>query len=165
LNDDEVELQRDQVLRVNNTHPLPRGQSTELLPEMTTNLPARSAAQRVPAAICEWLNRISASPFCGLIRRASTGRGAAVGGGIGGIGAIGGYFGGECLGEKVVDEIDGCGGSSPSVCEIRTDPVRRRPFSRVAAFFGSSRFPVGRGCRAGILTGVFPPEKMFGKSS
>ncbi len=71
---DEVELQRDQFLRVNNTHPLPRGLITELLPEVSTNLPARLAARKVPAAICDWLNRNPTSPFCELIRRASSGR-------------------------------------------------------------------------------------------
>ncbi len=73
---DEVELQRDQFLRVNNTHPLPRGLITELLPEVSTSLPARLAARKVPAAICEWLNTNPASPFHGLIRRASAGRAA-----------------------------------------------------------------------------------------
>src|SRR5438093_5543798 len=73
---DEVELQRDQFLRVNNTKPLPRGLITELLPEISTSLPARLAARKVPAAICEWLNQSPASPFQGLIRRASAGRGA-----------------------------------------------------------------------------------------
>jgi DGQHR domain-containing protein len=71
---DEVELQRDQFMRVNNTRPLPRGLITELLPEVSTNLPARLAARRIPAAVCDWLNRNRASPFCGLLRRASTGR-------------------------------------------------------------------------------------------
>jgi DGQHR domain-containing protein len=68
---DEVELQRDQFLRVNNTMPLPRGLITELLPEVTTALPSRLAARRLPSAICEWLNQSPASPFRGLIRRAS----------------------------------------------------------------------------------------------
>src|SRR5262249_11601476 len=68
---DEVSLQRDQFLRVNNTRPLPRGLITELLPEVTTNLPARMAAKRVPSAICEWLNHDDRSPFQGLIRRSS----------------------------------------------------------------------------------------------
>lgn len=72
---DEVELQRDQFLRVNNTRPLPRGLITELLPEVSTNLPSRMAARRIPAAVCDWLNRNSASPFFGLLRRASAGRG------------------------------------------------------------------------------------------
>jgi DGQHR domain-containing protein len=69
---DELELQRDQFLRVNNTRPLPRGLITELLPEVQTTLPARLAARKLPSAICDWLNQNPASPFHKLIRRAST---------------------------------------------------------------------------------------------
>jgi DGQHR domain-containing protein len=68
---DEVSLQRDQFLRVNNTRPLPRGLITELLPEVSTSLPSRLAARRIPSAICDWLNQDERSPFRGLIRRAS----------------------------------------------------------------------------------------------
>ena len=68
---DEVELQREQFLRSNNTRPLPAGLITELLPEVSTSLPARLAARKVPAAICEWLNRTKLSPFFQLIRRSS----------------------------------------------------------------------------------------------
>lgn len=68
---DEVALQRDQFLRVNNTRPLPRGLITELLPQVSTNLPARMAARRIPSAICDWLNQEEQSPFRGLIRRSS----------------------------------------------------------------------------------------------
>ncbi|MCL4206654.1 MAG: DGQHR domain-containing protein [Pirellulaceae bacterium] len=69
---DEVDLQRDQFLRVNNAKPLPRGLITELLPEVSTSLPMRMAAKRIPSAICDWLNQSPRSPFVGLIRRAST---------------------------------------------------------------------------------------------
>jgi len=69
---DEVELQRDQFLRINNTRPLPRGLITELLPEVSCPLPARLSIRKVPAEICDLLNRDSASPFRGLIRRASS---------------------------------------------------------------------------------------------
>jgi DGQHR domain-containing protein len=69
---DTVELQRDQFLRVNNTRPLPRGLVTELLPTTTTPLSTRLAARKVPSALCDLLNREKASPFCGIIRRAST---------------------------------------------------------------------------------------------
>jgi len=65
---DEVELQRDQFQRVNNTHPLPQGLITELLPEVSINLSPRLAARYVPAAIRDWLNRTPTSPFFGLIR-------------------------------------------------------------------------------------------------
>lgn len=71
---DEVALQRDQFLRVNNTKPLPRGLVTELLPQVTAQLPARLAARRIPSALCDLLNDTPSSPFRGLIRRASTSR-------------------------------------------------------------------------------------------
>src|SRR6266545_1410933 len=64
--------QREQFLRVNSTRPLPRGLITELLPELATVLPANLAARKIPAALCEMLNRDPESPFRGLIRRAST---------------------------------------------------------------------------------------------
>ena len=70
---DEVELQRDQFLRINNTRPLPASLITELLPEVSTALPTRLAARKVPAAICDLLNRTPTSPFYGLIRRSSDG--------------------------------------------------------------------------------------------
>ncbi len=69
---DEVDLQRDQFLRVNSSKPLPRGLISELLPEVTTSLPANLAAKKMPSAICDWLNREQTSPFYELIRRAST---------------------------------------------------------------------------------------------
>ncbi len=69
---DEVELQRDQFLRINNTKPLPRGLVTELLPEVATSLPSRLAARKIPSYLCDLLNRREGSPFHGLIRRAST---------------------------------------------------------------------------------------------
>jgi DGQHR domain-containing protein len=69
---DDIELQRDQFLRINNTKPLPRGLVTELLPEVSTSLPPNLALRKVPSAICEMLNREDSSPFKGLIRRTST---------------------------------------------------------------------------------------------
>ena len=42
---DEVDLQRDQFLRVNNAKPLPRGLITELLPEVSTILPDENGRQ------------------------------------------------------------------------------------------------------------------------
>jgi DGQHR domain-containing protein len=68
---DGVDMQRDQFLRINNTKPLPRGLITELLPEVTCPLPARLSARKIPAALCELLNTDDASPFKGLIKRAS----------------------------------------------------------------------------------------------
>ena len=69
---DEIDLQRDQFLRVNSSKPLPRGLITELLPEVSTTLPANLATKKMPAAICDWLNREASSPFCGMVRRSST---------------------------------------------------------------------------------------------
>jgi DGQHR domain-containing protein len=69
---DEVELQRDQFLRVNNTRPLPRGLITELLPEISTPLPAKLSPRKIPSAICDVLNSDPKSPFYQLISRAST---------------------------------------------------------------------------------------------
>ncbi len=70
---DDVDLQRDQFLRINSTKPLPRGLITELLPEVSTVLPANLAARKAPSAICDLLSRDPESPFRGLIRRASSG--------------------------------------------------------------------------------------------
>ena len=69
---DDVELQRDQFLRVNNTKPLPRGLITELLPEVSTPLPANLETRKIPSAICDLLNQDKNSPFYQLIRRVST---------------------------------------------------------------------------------------------
>lgn len=68
---DSVGLQRDQFLRINNTRPLPRGLVAELLPEIDAPLPPRLSLRKTPSALCDLLNRDSASPFCGLIRRPS----------------------------------------------------------------------------------------------
>jgi DGQHR domain-containing protein len=73
---DEVELQRDQFLRVNNTKPLPRGLITELLPEVSTPLPASLQAKKIPSALCDLLNTEPHSPFYKLISRASTPQGS-----------------------------------------------------------------------------------------
>jgi DGQHR domain-containing protein len=71
---DDIEIQRDQFLRVNNTRPLPRGLITELLPAVSTPLPANLEAKKIPSAICELLNSNEHSPFYQLIRRASLSR-------------------------------------------------------------------------------------------
>lgn len=69
---DDVEIQRDQFLRVNNSKPLPRGLITELLPEVSGPLPERLAAAKIPSALCDLLNQREDSPFRGLIKRSST---------------------------------------------------------------------------------------------
>jgi DGQHR domain-containing protein len=69
---DQVDVQREQFLRVNSTKPLPRGLITELLPEIDTVLPPTLAARRVPSTMCDFLNHDKGSPFRGLIRRSSS---------------------------------------------------------------------------------------------
>lgn len=69
---DDINLQRDQFLRVNNARPLPRGLITELLPEVTAPLPRNLASKKIPSTLCDLLNQDAGSPFHGLIRRAST---------------------------------------------------------------------------------------------
>ncbi|WP_109485785.1 DGQHR domain-containing protein DpdB [Occallatibacter savannae] len=69
---DDVEIQRDQFLRVNNTKPLPRGLITELLPEVSSSLPSSLEARKIPSALCDLLNTQEDSPFKGLIIRTST---------------------------------------------------------------------------------------------
>lgn len=76
---DDVETQREQFLLVNSTKPLPRGLITELLPKVTTVLPPNLAVRRAPAALCDLLNQDPESPFCGMIRRASSDKRAARG--------------------------------------------------------------------------------------
>jgi DGQHR domain-containing protein len=67
----DIETQREQFLRVNNTHPLPRGLVSELLPDLKAGVPDRLASKQAPSALVEMLNRDPKSPFHGLIRRAS----------------------------------------------------------------------------------------------
>lgn len=68
-----LEVQREQFLRVNTVQPLPTGLVTELLPEITRVPSARMATRQLPSALVDMLNHEKDSPFCGLIRRASTG--------------------------------------------------------------------------------------------
>jgi DGQHR domain-containing protein len=68
---DDVPIQKDQFFRINTTRPLPRGLISELLPEVSTNLPSRLASKQIPAAIVEWLATEANSPFFRLIRRSS----------------------------------------------------------------------------------------------
>ena len=69
---DSIDIQRDQFLRINNTRPLPRGLVTELLPSISSPLPARLAMRKTPSALCDLLNSDEQSPFYGLIKRSST---------------------------------------------------------------------------------------------
>jgi DGQHR domain-containing protein len=67
---DNIDVQRDQFVRINNTKPLPRGLVTELLPSISSPLPPRLAIKQAPSKLCDLLN--TREPFEGLIRRSST---------------------------------------------------------------------------------------------
>ncbi|AOS46092.1 hypothetical protein Verru16b_03188 [Lacunisphaera limnophila] len=69
---DNIERQRDQFLRINNSRPLPRGLVTELLPEVSAPITGNTSASRLPSALLNSLNSEKDSPFFGLIKRAST---------------------------------------------------------------------------------------------
>ena len=69
---DDIERQRDQFLRINNSKPLPRGLVTELLPEVSAPITANTSASKLPSALLNSLNNEKDSPFRGLIKRAST---------------------------------------------------------------------------------------------
>jgi DGQHR domain-containing protein len=71
---DDLDLQRDQFVRINNTRALPPGLVTELLPGIVAPLPERLAARKVPSALCDALGNAPGSPLHGLIRRPSTPR-------------------------------------------------------------------------------------------
>ncbi|MDA7618225.1 DGQHR domain-containing protein DpdB [Verrucomicrobia bacterium] len=68
---DNVELQRDQFLRINNAKPLPKGLVEELLPEVSMAISARLATSKIPSTLVNLLNQEKASPFCGMIKRPS----------------------------------------------------------------------------------------------
>jgi DGQHR domain-containing protein len=68
---DDLELQRDQFIRINNTKPLPRGLVTELLPSVAVPISSKLSTKKLPSALCDQLHRHEDSPFEGLIRRPS----------------------------------------------------------------------------------------------
>jgi len=65
-------MQRDQFLRVNTVAPLPANLVTELLPEVLNAPSPKLSARKLPSALVDMLNQDSASPFQGIIKRAST---------------------------------------------------------------------------------------------
>ena len=67
-----LDVQREQFLRVNTVAPLPANLVTELLPEVISAPSPRMAARRMPSALVDMLNQDPDSPFYGLIKRAST---------------------------------------------------------------------------------------------
>lgn len=71
---DDVEIQREQFLRINNSKPLPKGLVTELLPEVRIPISATTSSSRLPSVLVNSLNQEADSPFFGLIKRASSGK-------------------------------------------------------------------------------------------
>lgn len=69
---DNLEIQREQFLRVNTVQPLPVNLVTELLPEITRVPSGRMPTRKLPSALVDMLNRDPLSPFAGIIKRAST---------------------------------------------------------------------------------------------
>lgn len=63
--------QREQFILVNKAKPLPTRLINELLPEIGSVLPKDLSPRRVPAELCNLLNRDPSSPFFRLIRRES----------------------------------------------------------------------------------------------
>jgi len=68
----DLEIQREQFIRVNKTKPLPRGLIDELLPTINGILPSDLNLRKVPSVIIEILNFDPKSPFYGLIQKVST---------------------------------------------------------------------------------------------
>ncbi|MFI2118731.1 DGQHR domain-containing protein DpdB [Streptomyces rubiginosohelvolus] len=69
---EDLDIQRDQFLRVNTVSPLPGNLVSELLPEVNTQLPTKLSARKLPATLVNALNQDADSPFKGLIKQAST---------------------------------------------------------------------------------------------
>lgn len=67
-----LDVQREQFLRVNTVSPLPPNLVTELLPEVAGAPSPRLAARKMPSALVDMLAQDPQSPFVGLIRRASS---------------------------------------------------------------------------------------------
>lgn len=68
----DLEMQREQFIRVNKTRPLPKGLIDELLPTISGILPTDLDSRKIPSAITEALNFDPKSPFYGLIQKVST---------------------------------------------------------------------------------------------
>jgi DGQHR domain-containing protein len=69
-----IDVQREQFILVNKARPLPGRLINELLPETgAILLPRDLSIRKIPAELCDQLNRDPASPFYQLIRRPSDG--------------------------------------------------------------------------------------------
>ncbi len=71
---DRIDVQREQFILVNKAKPLPMRLISELLPETGAMLlPRELSIRKVPAELCDLLNRDSQSPFYRLMKRPSDG--------------------------------------------------------------------------------------------
>ena len=69
---DDINIQRDQFIRINNTRPLSRSLINELLPMIPSPLPSKLSGRKIPSILCEMLNNQHDSPFYKTIRKPST---------------------------------------------------------------------------------------------
>jgi DGQHR domain-containing protein len=69
---EDLDIQRDQFVRINQGKSLPKNLIDELLPEYNAILPSNLSLRKIPSRIVNWLNQEPSSPFYGLIKRAST---------------------------------------------------------------------------------------------
>jgi len=68
---DDVEVQREQFMRINNSHPLRQGIISELLAEVSVPISARTSPRKLPSELINLLAFREKSPFAGLIKRES----------------------------------------------------------------------------------------------
>src|SRR5215217_7465546 len=68
---DDVEVQREQFMRINNSRPLRQGIISELLAEVSIPISAKTKPRKLPSELINLLNFRENSPFKGLIRRES----------------------------------------------------------------------------------------------
>jgi DGQHR domain-containing protein len=68
---DDVEVQREQFVRINNSRPLRQGIISELLAEVSIPISAKTSPRKLPSKLINLLNSRENSPFQGLIRRES----------------------------------------------------------------------------------------------
>lgn len=67
----DLDLQRDQFVRINQGRPLPKNLVDELLPEYDAVLPTHLSARKIPSELVDYLNKHPDSPFRGLVKRPS----------------------------------------------------------------------------------------------
>lgn len=74
----DINAHREQFILVNKAKPLSPSLVDELLPETTALLPRDLSQRRIPAELCDLLNRSNDSPLYGLIKRPSGSEGAVI---------------------------------------------------------------------------------------